>query len=413
MSSQAPPADERVHVAIVGGGIGGLTAALFLRAAGVRVRVYEQGTRSDEAGAGLVVTPNAVRLLRRLGLAGRLGDRAVRLEAGWEFRRWATGDVLFSQEMGDLCVRMFGEPSYVAHRADLMDLLRDAVPSDLVRPGQRCIAVEEHGDTVRLSFTDPDGAPRTVRADAVIGADGIHSVIREAVTASDPPEFSGDCAFRCLIPAQDAPEFARRPVQTLWLGPGRHFVHYPVSAGRLINIVAIVPAGDWRLESWTSDGKVDDLAAEFAGWEPRVGRLIAAATGTKRWALYDRPPLERWTRGRMTLLGDAAHPMLPYFGQGANQAIEDGAVLARCLRDTTPGTLPGALARYETIRRPHASRVQVMSRGRRSHNHLPDGAEQRHRDATLAGQAPLDDNAWLYSYDADAEADRALAAEAS
>src|SRR5689334_14427395 len=211
------------------------------------------------------------------------------------------------------------------------------------------------------------------------------------------------CAFRCLVPADRAPAMALRPVQSLWLGPARHFVHYPISAGRLVNVVAIVPAGDWRTESWTADGAIADLAAEFAGWDAPVGQLIASATTTKRWAIYDRDPLARWTCGRISLLGDAAHPMLPYFAQGAAQALEDAAVLAGCLRDRGADAVPAALQRYEQLRRPRATQVQLMSRGRELANHLPDGPAQEARDAQFADGQPLRDSAWLYGHDVDAD----------
>jgi salicylate hydroxylase len=196
---------------------------------------------------------------------------------------------------------------------------------------------------------------------------------------------------------------ALRPVQSLWLGPGRHFVHYPISGGSLVNVVAIVPAGSWRIESWTADGEIADLIAEFDGWDERVQRLIVSAGSTKRWALYDRNPLDRWTVGRISLLGDAAHAMLPFFGQGAAQAIEDAAVLAGCLRGVDLRAAPQALQRYEAIRRPRASQVQVMSRGREVRNHLPDGPEQAQRDAEFANGDPLRQSAWLYGHDLDAE----------
>jgi salicylate hydroxylase len=207
------------------------------------------------------------------------------------------------------------------------------------------------------------------------------------------------CAFRCLVPAEKAPEMALRPVQTLWLGPGRHFVHYPISGARLVNVVAIVPAGDWRTESWTADGDIPELLAEFQGWDDRVRQLIVSATSTKRWAMYDRDPLERWTDGRITLLGDAAHAMLPFFAQGAAQAIEDAVVLAGCLQGADACSVPERLRRYESLRRPRTSQVQVMSRGREMRNHLPDGPEQRQRDRQLASGDPLRDSGWLYGPD--------------
>jgi salicylate hydroxylase len=387
-----------MRVAIAGGGIGGLAAAAFLHRAGIEVSVHEQAGQYREIGAGLVVAPNLMRLLRRLGLADGLEGRGVRLEVGWEFRRWADGRVLFSQQLTDSAA-MYGEDTWVVHRADLLDLLRSAVPADALHLGARATGVEQDARSARLVLADGSA----VVADVVVGADGIHSTLRGAVAQPEPPRYSGICAWRSLVPAEAAPELARRPAQTLWLGPGHHLVHYPVSGGRLVNLVAFSPAGDFDVESWESRGRVEDLAAEFAGWDPRLEALIAAAGEVGRWALLDREPIPTWTAGRLVLLGDAAHPMFPFFAQGAAQAVEDAAALALCL--AAPGsTVVDALARYEAVRVPRATRVQQASRGRQAHHHLPDGPEQRARDDAFAGDDPLAHNAWLYGYDAEAAA---------
>lgn len=413
-----------LRIAIVGGGIGGLAAALFLRRAGLDATVYEQAAELHAVGAGIVVAPNMVRLLRKLGVLetppglvsvpapsgprfargvppapavpgfvrgvppgvvsvgtsageGTSGDGVeaipgtaagpsaavdgapgfVRLEAAWEFRRWADGQVLSVQPMGDECERLYGAPCYVAHRADVVGLLRRALPGEQLRLDHRLVALAQDEREVALTFASRDGRQRQVIADLVIGADGIHSVVRPAAVAETGARFSGLCAFRCLVPADSAPEMALRPVQTLWLGPGRHFVHYPISGGQLVNVVAFVPAGEWRNESWTADGDVADLRAEFSSWDGRLRQLTASATRTLRWAIFDREPLARWTAGRISLLGDAAHAMLPFFAQGAAQAVEDAAVLAVCLADASPASVPAALQRYEQIRRPRASQV--------------------------------------------------------
>ncbi|HET7527044.1 MAG TPA: FAD-dependent monooxygenase [Burkholderiaceae bacterium] len=384
------------HIAIVGGGIGGLAAALFLRRAGIAATVYEQADALREVGAGLVVPPNMVRPLLRLGLGDSLQRVAVRLDAAWEFRRWQDGRVLFTQPMGDVCRQLYGVDCYVAHRADLLQLLQAALPAEQLRLGHRCTEAIAHGDGVQLRLARRAAADVVVHADAAIGADGIHSIVRAGAAPHVDARFSGLCAFRCLVDATHAPAMALRPVQTLWLGPGRHFVHYPISAGRLVNVVAIVPAGDWQRESWTAPGSVADLRAAFDGWDERVLQLIDSASQTMRWALVDREPLARWTEGRISLLGDAAHPMLPFFAQGAAQAIEDAEALASCLHGVEREALPAALQRYEALRRPRASRVQTMSRGREVRNHLPDGPQQQQRDAELARGDPLRDSAWLY-----------------
>jgi 2-polyprenyl-6-methoxyphenol hydroxylase-like FAD-dependent oxidoreductase len=398
-----PSNPANLRVAIVGAGIGGLAAALFLRQVGLDVTVYEQAAELAEVGAGIVVAPNMVRLLQKLGLGDELTAFAVRLEAAWEFRRWRDGRVLFVQPMGEECERRYGAHCYVAHRADLVGMLRRSLPRELLHLDHRCVAIRQNDHDVELAFVDRADGTSAVVTDAVIAADGIHSAVRSMIAPEVMPRFSGLCAFRCLVPADKAPEMALRPVQTLWLGPGHHFVHYPISGGRLINIVAFAPAGAWRTESWTADGEIDDLRAEFTGWDARLDQLITSATSTKRWAIYDRDPLAHWTSGRIALLGDAAHAMLPFFAQGAAQAVEDAAVLAGCLRGADRASAPQALQRYEHVRRPRTTQVQLMSRGREVQNHLPAGSEQEARDARLANGQPLLDNAWLYGYDVDAE----------
>ena len=388
----------KLRIAIVGGGLGGLAAALFLDKAGLDVTVYEQAPQLREVGAGIVVPPNMVRPLEKLGLAGKLAGFAIPLEAAWEFRRWEDGRVLSVQAMQE-CDRLYGAHCYVAHRADLLALLEQALPAKVLRLDHRCVRMDQTEGEVELTFARKSGRETKVASDAVIGADGIHSMIREAIAPQIDARFSGLCAFRCLVPAEKAPQMALRPVQTLWLGPGRHFVHYPISGGKLVNVVAIVPADDWRTESWTADGKIEDMKKAFESWDPRVHQLIDSAVETKRWALYDRAPLERWSAGCITLLGDAAHAMLPFFAQGAAQATEDAEVLAKCLSEADTDSVPEALRRYEGIRRPRTSEVQLMSRGREVRNHLPDGPEQRQRDAEFAINDPLRQSAWLYGHD--------------
>lgn len=390
-------AGRTLPVIIAGGGIGGLAAAAFLHRAGFGVTVCEQAAQLREVGAGLVLSPSAVRLLVRLGLREGLAQAGVRLETGWEFRRWRSGRVLFAQQLGDECERRYGEAPWVMHRADLLALLASAVPPGTVMPGTRVTGARPGRGQVSLDLAGGGALTGAV----AVAADGIHSVLRGLVTAPQPPRDCGVTAWRSLVPAESAPDFMRRPVQTLWLGPGRHLVHYPVSAGRLINVVAFTPGGPADVESWTAEGSPDDFRAEFAGWDPRLRDLLAAVTRVGRWAVLDRDPLLTWTRGRLALAGDAAHPMLPFYAQGAGQAIEDAAVLAGCLAQD-PADPVAALRRYERLRVPRASRVQQLSHGRLEHNHLPDGPAQQARDAAFATEDPLSHNGWLYSYDAEA-----------
>ncbi|GAA4228372.1 FAD-dependent monooxygenase [Actinomadura meridiana] len=393
------PNVEKPRIAIVGGGIGGLAAAAFLRRAGLPSTVYEQAPVLKEVGAGLVVAPNAARLLRRLGVMGELLRGAVRLDVGWEFRRWRDGAVLSAEDLATACERLYGEHTYTAHRADLLDAVRSAVPDGTVQLGRRCVGVDVGpGDAVRLFFEDCG----TADADVVIGADGVHSVVRGLITEPRPAAYSGLCAFRALVPGERAPELARRRAQTLWIGPGRHLVHYPVSGGRFVNLVAFAPAGDDSVESWTASATIEEFLAEFDGWDPRLVDLVRAAGTPGRWALLDRAPLPRWSRGPVTLLGDAAHPMFPFFAQGAAQAIEDAALLSRCLAEDVTDP-PRALRRYETLRRPRTTRLQEVSHARSDVNHLPDGPDQEARDRSFGDSDPLVGNAWIYEYDPDSE----------
>jgi salicylate hydroxylase len=304
--------------------------------------------------------------------------------------------VLSSQTLGAKCEREFSAPYYVLHRTDLLTMLGAGSPDPTVHLGRRCVGVTETDGEARVSFEDGS----VVHADVVIGADGVHSVVQHALGKPPAAVFSGLATYRCLIPADRAPELARRPAFTAWLGPGRHLVHYPVSGGRLINVAAAVQAGDWSGESWTARGRVADLVAEFGGWDERLVRLISAAETTWVYALHDREPRERWVSGRIALLGDAAHPMLPAMAQGAAQAIEDAVVLSHCLRDVSAQTVGDALLNYQDIRLERATRIQQLSRRRPKQNHLPDGDEQRKRDNEFVHRDQWNEHAWIYGHDA-------------
>ncbi|MEV7733060.1 FAD-dependent monooxygenase [Streptomyces sp. NPDC088921] len=382
------------RIAILGGGIGGLAAAAFLRDKGFHSDVYEQAAALTEVGAGLVIAPNAARLLRRLGVLDRFIERAVQMEIGWEFRRWENGTVLSAENLQDGCKRLYGEHTYTAHRADLLNALRSAVPADSLHLGRRCVAVEFEGDQAVLRFEDGE----TVRPDILIGADGVHSRVRSAIVGPTQTRESGICAYRALVPAHKAPAFARRHAQTLWIGPDHHLVHYPVSGGDYVNLVAFAPAGASSVESWTATATLGELLDEFDGWDPRLVELIRSADTPGRWALLDREPLDHWHRGNATLLGDAAHPMFPFFAQGAAQAIEDAAVLALCLAEDQESP-SAALGRYEELRRRRTARLQEISHGRSHINHLPDGPEQQARDLAYSQADPLRANGWIYEYD--------------
>ncbi|MGN6796054.1 MAG: FAD-dependent monooxygenase, partial [Streptosporangiaceae bacterium] len=287
-SSAAAP-----RVAVVGGGIGGLAAAAFLQRAGLPTVVYEQTPQLKEVGAGLVLAPNAVRLLRRLGVIDQLLEHAVPLDVGWEFRRWEDGRILSAEDLAGSCERLCGERTYTAHRADVLSTIACAVRPGTVQLGRSCTGATVRGHRVVLAFSDGTSA----EADVVIGADGVHSTVRSEVTEPAAARYSGICAFRAIVPADRAPDFARRRAQTLWIGPDHHLVHYPISGGAAVNLVAFAPAGDFTVESWSATATVEEFLAEFAGWDRRLQDLIARAGTPGRWALLDREPLKRWSRG--------------------------------------------------------------------------------------------------------------------
>jgi salicylate hydroxylase len=389
-----------MRIIIIGAGIGGLAAALTLQRAGFEVQVFEQAAELREVGAGIQISPNASRILHRLGLEQPMRRMGVRPHA-IVIRRWDDGRELARQPLADACERTFGAPYYNFHRADLLDLLSAAVPHGVIQMDHRCVGLTQHADRVEVQFHNSAVAD----ADLVVGADGIHSTVRNAIIGPESPRFSGHVAYRGLVPADRMADLGVEMAANVWWGPDHHFVHYYVGAGaRYHNWVALTP-GEWRVESWTARGQVADALKEFEGWHPQIRAIISAVETTNRWALYDRDPLPRWTVGRVTLMGDAAHPMLPYMAQGAVQSIEDAAVLAKCLEHAGAHDVGAALIRYEQTRKPRASQCQDGSRRNAVMFHLADGEEQRSRDANLASSAtaPLPQNAWLYGHDVEAE----------
>jgi salicylate hydroxylase len=376
--------ERRIRVAIVGGGIGGLSAALSLLAAGFGVQVYEQASALGEIGAGIQISPNASRLLHRFGLADALARHGVR-PVGVHQRRWDDGRTLQRAPLGDLVETTFGAPYYHFHRADLLAALAGAVPAERVHLGHRFSSATDHG--------------ATADADVLVGADGIHSAVRAQLFGPERPRFTGCVAYRGLVPAERLRSLDLEVLSNSWWGPHSHFVHYFVAGARLVNFVAVIERDSWTRESWTDPGRVEDALAAFAAWHQQVRTIIGAVDQTFIWALFDRAPLEQWSKSRITLLGDACHAMLPFMAQGAAQSIEDGATLAACLLRFP---LVEALQRYETLRRPRATRLQEMSRANKTRFHLPDGPEQQARDAQLvnAGDRQLANIGWLYGHDA-------------
>lgn len=384
-------------IAIVGGGIGGLSAALSMLRAGLDVHVFEQVRGLREVGAGLAMSPNASSVLYGLGLKAAMETAGV-APLAWRQRRWQDGQTLLLSPLASVTPPPFGAPLYTSHRADILGMLAAAIPAERLHLDHKLTSLVDDGDKVTLAFEN--GA--TVNARAAIGADGIHSAVRRVLYGDEHPRFTGCVAWRGLVPADKVAHLNLPNEAQLWMGPGKHFVHYPVSGERLINFVCLVDRDGWTKESWTERGDIDDVLAAYAGWHPQVTGLIGAVKEIFVWGLFDREPLPRWSSGRVTLLGDACHPMLPFLAQGAAQAIEDGCVLAACLKRGADD-MAAALMRYEALRRPRTSKIQLIARGNKTRNHLPDGPAQQARDARmLAGDAEwsIGATAWIYDYDA-------------
>jgi salicylate hydroxylase len=385
-----------LRVAVIGGGIGGLSAALHLLKAGLDVDVYEQAASIGEIGAGIQISPNASRLLIRLGLKPALDAAGVRPLAVHQ-RRWDDGRTLQRAPVGLEVEATFGAPYYHLHRGDLAELLGAAVPAERLHVGHRLVGLEQKGERVVARFENG----QTIESDLLVGADGIHSQVRHLTFGLEKPRFTGCVAWRGLVPAERIKHLGIEIASHNWMGPDGHVVHYWVAAGRLMNVVCVVEHGTWTSESWTDKGDVAEVLARYDGWHPIVRGLIKAFPETFIWALHDRAPLPRWSDGRVTLLGDACHPMLPMMAQGAAQSIEDGATLAALLT-AMPGDVPGALARYEVLRKPRATRLQEASAANRTRFHLHDGPEQQKRDEAMAtsGDRSIANIGWLYMHDA-------------
>ncbi|MER7394566.1 FAD-dependent monooxygenase [Streptomyces sp. NPDC000151] len=384
---------QSYQVTIVGGGLGGMTAALALRHQGLRVTVLEQAAQLGEVGAGIQTAPNASRVLLGLGLRRQLA--AIHTEPLDQVRRrWQDGSIIGLTSLGQHCKDRYNAPYWHYHRADLHRVIMEAC-LDPAGPGP---AVEVHTSSrvAELDRSDParpvavtdDG--RRYAGDVLIGADGIRSRVRDLMGAADTLEFSGEMAFRALIPgdliaADPATRWlVDRYQSTIWYGPDRHLVHYMIRRGEFLNIVACVPCTDEVAEKWTVAATTQDLVDAFPGWDDRVPAMLSKAKeDVSCFALYHRRRDPVWMDGRVALLGDSCHAMLPYQAQGASQAMEDAAVLAEELGGVHTGDVEAALRRYVSRRAKHAGMVQDASLQNKTFYHFPDGPEQRARDEKL------------------------------
>src|ERR1051326_963508 len=387
-------------VAIVGAGIGGLTAALALIQHDIDVEVHEQAPELKELGAGVQISSNGTRVLYALGLCPEV-ERAGVIVAGKEIRLWSTGQTWKLFDLGAESVERYGFPYVMFHRGDLHAMLLNEIRlerPDAIKLNHKCTDVVDDGDTVLMRFENGE----TARAGVVIGADGVQSRVRLATFGADRPEFTGIVAWRVLVPRERVPSGIRLKVGTNWVGPGGHVVHYPVRGGQLLNFVGLLERDDWRVESWTVQGSKDEFANDFRNWHSAIHDTIRAGETPYKWALFARPPMPAWTKGRVTLLGDACHSMLPMLAQGAVMALEDGLVLGRCVKKY--GVTPEALQRYEAVRRERANRCVQAAIENTKRFHNPELAHAAGAEAYVTREWQEDKvkarYEWLFTYDA-------------
>jgi salicylate hydroxylase len=354
---------------VAGGGIGGLAAALALSRKGFEVSLFERASALSEVGAGLQLSPNAARILRELGVEACLDPVLGRPEA--LVIRSSGGRVILEMPLGDAAERRWGAPSWVAHRGDLLAALADAAraePNITLTLGARVTACAESDGAISATIVRGDGTHAREDGDILIAADGVHSTLRRQFLGDGPARYTGRCAFRAMIPIDEVPGALRRNATGLWLGPRGHLVHYPLRGGAIVNLVAVAADRRSPEEGWDHAAGREEVLERFADFSEDARALLGVPQTWRRWALFDRAPEQRWPAGRTILLGDAAHPMPPFLAQGASMAIEDAAVLARCLGEAD---VPRALERYRAARLPRVARVQREAARNAIAFHLP------------------------------------------
>lgn len=391
---------QGTRIAIVGAGIGGLTLAAELRRRGLNPQIYEQTAELREVGAAVALSANATRFLRdRIGIGAALADKAADVD-GLVFRDGrngrVVGRVLSRQEYHERA----GAPYYGVHRADLQQLLKTAVGEDVIHLGKRCIKVDQTEDVAILHFADGD----SVEADLVIGADGIRSMLRREMLGYDDAQFSGTHGWRGIVPPEKLTSLPDPESIQFWMGPSAHLLHYPIGSGEQNFLLVRRHDGPWEEKSWVVPAAEREHLEAFEGWHPAVQEMISNAPAAERWALFTRPPLQRWSKGRITLLGDAAHGMVPHHGQGANQSIEDAIVLADCLIEglANGSGWVAARERYEALRVDRVRKVQIASLTTADVLHLPDGPMAQARNERLGAPDTWERHlAWIHEYVAD------------
>ena len=389
-------------ILIAGAGIGGLTAALACLKRGFDVEVYEQAAELKEAGAGLQVSANGTRALYELGVGAALKHLSCEV-ASKEYRLWNTGEAWKLYDLGAESVARYGYPYFTVYRPDLLAVLADAVRA--IKPGAihldaRSTGFEADDGGVTL-LMERGGVRQTARGDVLIGADGVHSSIRQALFGADQPTFTGIMVWRGVIAMEQLPAHLRRMVGLNWLGFGKHVVNYPLHGGRLMNFVAVTERSDWQVESWSVRGTTEECLADYPGWHDDIQTMIKAIDAPYKWALKTRAPLPRWSAGRVSLLGDACHSTLPFMAQGAVMAIEDGFILARALHEVDD--VPQALTRYENARRERTTGVVEGSNANVKRFHNPELAHavgaRAYLDREMNEAKVKERYEWLFTYD--------------
>jgi salicylate hydroxylase len=393
------------RIAVIGAGIGGLAAALAQLRRGYDVEVYEQAPQLGEVGAGIQISSNGTRVLYALGLEEAL-RRVQVLPSRRQIRHWSTGETWDWFELGAASAKRYGTPHVMLHRADLHALLAEAVgrlKPDAVHLARRCIGLTQSDRQVEIGFETGEAAS----AAYVIGADGIHSRVRECLFGPDRPQFTGVVAWRAVVPMEKLPSRLAQMVGTNWLGPRGHVLHYPVRRGELMNYISLVERDDWQIESWTVAGTRSELANDYRDWHADVHAIIANIETPYKWALMVREPMPQWSQGRITLLGDACHPTLPFLGQGGVMALEDGYVVAACLQRYFDDPAK-AFGRYEELRKERSAAVVRAAHENRKQVFSPALADKDAIAVSVARewqQVRLRERfEWLYAYDATAAA---------
>lgn len=382
-----------IKIVVAGAGIGGLCAALALAKRGFEVAVYEQSSQVAEVGAGLQLSPNAMHVLKALGIAEQVKAKGFRPKSA-VMRHFQSGKTYFTVPLGDTALHKFAADYLHIHRADLLSVLyaecKQANVS--IHLGQQLQSYHHSADKLSIKFEND----QNLEADLLIGADGIKSKVQACMLGQTPAQFTGQVAWRGVVAADKLPKGLIKPNANLWVGPGKHFVSYYLRGGELVNFVAVQERSDWQKESWHEAGDIQELRNTFVDWHPEVTELLAATEQCFLWALFDRQPLSHWTDKNVALLGDACHPMLPFLAQGAAMAIEDSYALAHCLVEQTVADqsslnqnhIQNALLKYQQIRLSRASSIQGGARKNAGLYHM-NSAFDKTKLAVLSGLASL------------------------